>query len=39
VLNFGTHGFSIVNLSALLQAYVHQLQPAAVVVVVDLQIG
>jgi lysophospholipase L1-like esterase len=39
VLNFGTHGFSIVNLSALLQAYVHQLQPDAVVVVVDLQVG
>jgi lysophospholipase L1-like esterase len=39
VLNFGTQGFSIVNLSALLQAYVHQLQPDAVVVVVDLQIG
>jgi len=30
VLNFGTHGFSIVNLSALLQAYVHQFQPDAV---------
>jgi lysophospholipase L1-like esterase len=39
VLNFGTHGFSIVNLSALLQAYVHQLQPDVVVVVVDLQVG
>ena len=39
VLNFGTHRFSIVNLSALLQAYVHQLQPDAVVVVIDLQIG
>jgi hypothetical protein len=39
VLNFGTHGFSIVNLSALLQAYVHQLQPQVVVVVVDIQVG
>ena len=39
VLNFGTNGFSIVNLSALLQAYVHQFQPDVVVVVVDLQIG
>jgi lysophospholipase L1-like esterase len=39
VLNFGTHRFSIVNLSALLQAYVHQLQPDVVVVVVDLQVG
>ncbi len=39
VLNFGTHGFSIVNQSALLQAYVHQFQPDVVVVVVDLQIG
>jgi lysophospholipase L1-like esterase len=38
-LNFGTHGFSIVNLSALLQAYVHQFRPDVVVVVVDLQIG
>jgi lysophospholipase L1-like esterase len=39
VLNFGTHGFTIVHLSALLQAYVHQLQPDVVVVVVDLQVG
>jgi hypothetical protein len=39
VLNFGTHAFSIVHVSALLQAYVHQLQPDAVVVVVDLQVG
>jgi hypothetical protein len=39
VLNFGTHRFSIVNLSALLQAYVHQFQPDVVVVVVDLQVG
>jgi lysophospholipase L1-like esterase len=39
VLNFGTHAFSIVNLSALLQAYVHQFQPDVVVVVVDLQVG
>jgi hypothetical protein len=39
VLNFGTHSFTIVNLSALLQAYVHQLQPDVVVVVVDLQVG
>jgi hypothetical protein len=39
VLNFGTHAYSIVNLSALLQAYVHQLQPQVVVVVVDIQVG
>ena len=39
VLNFGTHAFTIVNVSALLQAYVHQLQPDVVVVVVDLQVG
>jgi lysophospholipase L1-like esterase len=39
VLNFGTHAFSIVNVSALLQAYVHQLQPDVVVVVVDLQVA
>lgn len=39
VLNFGTHAFTIVNLSALLQAYVHQFQPDVVVVVVDLQVG
>jgi hypothetical protein len=39
VLNFGTHAFTIVHVSALLQAYVHQLQPDAVVVVVDLQVG
>lgn len=39
VLNFGTHGHNIVNLSALLQAYVHQFRPDVVVVVVDLQVG
>jgi lysophospholipase L1-like esterase len=39
VLNFGTHGFTIVHLSALLQSYVHQFQPDVVVVVVDLQVG
>jgi hypothetical protein len=39
VLNFGTHGFTIVHLSALLQAYVHQFQPDVVVVVVDLHVG
>jgi lysophospholipase L1-like esterase len=39
VLNFGTHGFTIANVSAQLQAYVHQFQPDAVVVVVDLQVG
>ena len=39
VLNFGTHGFTIVNLSAQLQAYVHQFRPDAVVAVVDLQVG
>jgi hypothetical protein len=39
VLNFGTHAFSIVNVSALLQAYVHQFEPQVVVVVVDLQVA
>jgi hypothetical protein len=39
VLNFGTHAFSIVNVSAILQAYVHQFQPEVVVVVVDLQVA
>jgi hypothetical protein len=39
VLNFGTHSFSIVNVSALLQAYVHQFQPDVVVVVMDLQVS
>jgi len=39
VLNFGTHAFSIVNVSALLQAYVHQFQPDVVVTVMDLQLG
>ena len=39
VLNFGTHAFSIVNVSALMQAYVHQLRPDVVVVVIDLQVG
>jgi lysophospholipase L1-like esterase len=39
VLNFGTHAFTIVHLSAQLQAYVHQYQPDVVVAVVDLQVG
>jgi lysophospholipase L1-like esterase len=39
VLNFGTHQFTIVNVSAQLQAYVHQFRPDVVVVVVDLQVG
>jgi lysophospholipase L1-like esterase len=39
VLNFGTHAYGVVNVSALLQAYVHQLRPHVVVVVVDLQVG
>jgi lysophospholipase L1-like esterase len=39
VLNFGTHRFTIVNVSAQLQAYVHQFQPDVVVVVVDLQVA
>ena len=38
-LNFGAHAYTIVNVSALLQAYVHQFQPDVVVVVVDLQVG
>ncbi|HEX9190239.1 MAG TPA: SGNH/GDSL hydrolase family protein, partial [Vicinamibacteria bacterium] len=39
VLNFGTHAFTIVNLSAQLQAYVHQFEPDVAVAVVDLQVG
>jgi hypothetical protein len=39
VLNFGTHAYNIVNVSSLLQTYVHQLRPQAVVVVVDLQVA
>jgi hypothetical protein len=39
VLNFGTHRFTIVHLSAQLQVYVHQFQPDVVVVVLDLQAG
>jgi lysophospholipase L1-like esterase len=39
VLNFGTHQFNIVNVSAQLQAYVHQFRPDVVVVVVDLQVA
>ena len=35
VLNFGTQRFTIVHLSAQLQAYVHQFQPDVVVVVLD----
>jgi hypothetical protein len=38
-LNFGTHGFSIVHVSALWQAYVHQFQPDVAVLVLDLQVG
>ena len=39
VLNFGTHAFTIVNLSAQLQVYVHQFEPDVVVAVVDLQVA
>jgi hypothetical protein len=39
VLNFGTHSFNIVNISAMMQAYVHQFDPNVVVVVVDFQVG
>lgn len=39
VLNFGTHGFTIIHVSALMQAYVHQFDPHVAVVVVDLQVG
>jgi hypothetical protein len=39
VLNFGANAYTIVNVSALLQAYVHQFQPDAVVVVVDFQLA
>jgi hypothetical protein len=38
-LNFGTHAFTIVHLSAQLQAYVHQFRPDVVVAVIDLQVG
>ena len=39
VMNFGTHSFNIVNISAMAQAYVHQFEPDAIVVVIDLQVG
>jgi lysophospholipase L1-like esterase len=39
VLNFGAHAYTIVNVSALLQAYAHQFRPDVVVAVVDLQVG
>jgi len=39
VLNFGTHQYTVVNVSAQLQAYVHQFEPDVVVVVIDLQVG
>jgi hypothetical protein len=39
VLSFGTHAFTIVNVSAQLQAYVHQFRPDAVVTVLDLQVA
>lgn len=39
VLNFGVNGYTIVNVSALLQAYVHQFRPDAAVVVVDFQVA
>jgi hypothetical protein len=39
VLNFGTHQFNIVHVSAQLQAYVHQFHPDVAVVVVDIQVG
>lgn len=39
VLNFGTHAFTVVHLSAQLQAYVHQFQPDVVVALIDLQVG
>jgi len=39
VLNFGNQGFNILNASAYLQAKVHQFDPDAVVVIMDLQMG
>jgi lysophospholipase L1-like esterase len=39
VLNFGNQGFNILNASAFLQAKMHQFNPDAVVVMMDLQMG
>ena len=39
VLNFGHQGFNILNAGAYLQAKMHQFQPDAVVVMMDLQMG
>lgn len=39
VLNFGTHSFNVVNISAMTQAYVHQFRPDAIVVVIDFPAG
>jgi hypothetical protein len=39
VMNFGTHSFNIVNVSAMTQAYVQQFEPSAIVVVIDYQVG
>jgi len=39
VLNFGNQGFNILNASAYLQAKMHQFNPDAVVVLMDLQMG
>jgi hypothetical protein len=38
-MNFGTNGFNVVNSSAMVQAYVQQFQPDAVVIVLDLQMS
>jgi hypothetical protein len=39
VMNFGTHGFNLVNTSAMVQSYVHQFDPDAIVLVLDLQMA
>lgn len=39
VLNLGVHGFTLSNVSALIQNYVHQLQPDVIVMVVDLNMA
>jgi len=39
VLNFGSHGYNIVNASAYIQTKVHQFEPDAIVVMMDLQMA
>lgn len=39
VLNYGNQGFNILNVSAYVQSKIHQFNPDAVVVMMDLQMG